>query len=456
MEQNNSAYDFDFFCIGAGSGGVRASRIAAKHGARVGICEESRVGGTCVIRGCVPKKLLVYSSHYGHGMHESKNYGWTVGSVEFDWKTLIQNKNTEIDRLNGIYHKLLDGAGVKFFKGHGKLIDEHTIQIGDEKVTSDKILLCTGSWPWMPKIPGIEHVITSNEALDLEELPKRVAIVGGGYIACEFAGIFNGCGSTVYQIYRGDALLRGFDGDVRKAVTDGIINTGVNVVLNTNITKIEKNEDGTYTCTLDQGEPLENIDQILYATGRLPNTANLGLETVGIEVNKKGAVIVDEYSATNVPNIYAVGDLTDRINLTPVALAEGHAVADTLFGNNPRVADHADVPSAVFSEPPVASVGLTEEEAKEKYQNIDVYVSSFTPLKHTITKSGERAFMKLIVDAESDRVIGCHMVGADAAEIIQGLAIAVKCNATKAQFDATIGVHPSAAEEFVTMRTKRA
>jgi len=448
-----ACYDFGLFVIGAGSGGVRASRIAARAGARVGICEDSRVGGTCVIRGCVPKKILVYSSHYGHDMEDAKNFGWAV-SKQFDWPTLLKNKNIEIDRLNGIYKNLLSGAGVKLFEGRGKLLDAHTIQVGEEKVTAENILLATGSWPWLPSIPGIEYAITSNEALELTELPKRMVIVGGGYIACEFAGIFHGCGVDVTQIYRGERVLRGFDEDVRKAVMTESEKRGLKIRTGVNVTKIERTGSG-YTCLLDNSSQIET-DLIMYATGRNPKSKDLGLEDVGVKTNEKGAIIVDEWSRTSVPNIYAVGDVTDRINLTPVALGEGHAVADTLYNNKPRVFSHKNVPSAVFSQPPVACVGLTEKQAREEYKDdYDVYMSNFTPLRHTISKRPEKAMMKLIVQKSTDRVLGVHMVGEEAPEIIQGLAVAVVCGATKAQFDQTVGIHPTAAEEFVTMRTKR-
>eukprot|EP01087_Luapelamoeba_hula_P006957 TRINITY_DN1703_c0_g1_i2.p1 TRINITY_DN1703_c0_g1~~TRINITY_DN1703_c0_g1_i2.p1 ORF type:complete len:341 (-),score=51.22 TRINITY_DN1703_c0_g1_i2:165-1187(-) len=339
------AHQFDLFVLGAGSGGVRASRIAAKHGARVAICEEYRVGGTCVLRGCIPKKILVYASHHQHNISDMKNYGWTTNDVTFDWRTLIQNKEAELDRLNNVYKNLLSGSGVKTYEGTGKLVDAHTVQVGEEKITAERILIATGSSPHLPSVPGIEHVITSNEALDLPALPKRVAIVGGGYIACEFAGIFHGCGAKVTQIYRGDLVLRGFDRDCRKAITDEMTADGIDVRLNSNVTKIEKQE-GELICHLDQGEPLV-VDTVLYATGRKPNTRGLDLEAAGVKIDDEGAIIVDENSQTSVPNIYAVGDVTNRLNLTPVALAEGHAFADTVYGNNPRVFKHENVPNAV-------------------------------------------------------------------------------------------------------------
>lgn len=449
-----TTYDFDFFVIGAGSGGVRAARIAARAGARVAITEESRVGGTCVIRGCIPKKLLVYASHFAHDFEDSHNYGWSVEVKGFHWKTLIDNKNTEIDRLNGIYKNLLSGSGVKLLEGRGTLVDAHTVKVGDATYTSDKILIATGSWPWLPSIPGIEHAITSNEALDLQELPKHVVIVGAGYIACEFATIFIGCGAQVTQIFRKELVLTDFDHDVQLAVMEESQKQGIKYLPSTQVTAIEKTSAGL-TCHLDNGQSI-TCDVVMYATGRVPKTVGLGLESVGVKMDEKGAIVVDEWSCTSVPNIYAVGDVTNRINLTPVALAEGHALADTLYNKIPRKPDHTNVPSAVFTLPPVACVGYTEQAARKHFSGgIDVYFSKFTPLKYTVSKRSQKSVMKLIVDRETNRVVGAHMVGDDAPEIIQGVAIAVKCGATKAQFDSTVGIHPSAAEEFVTMRTKR-
>jgi len=455
MEDAQQTYDYDFFVLGAGSGGVRASRIAGRTGARVAICEESRVGGTCVLRGCIPKKFLVYASHYSHDVEDSHNFGWDFRGKSFDWSVLQKNKNAELDRLNGIYKSLLSGAGVKLIEGRGTIVDAHTVQVGEARYTAKYILIATGSWPFLPSIPGIEHAITSNEALELTQLPKRILIVGGGYIACEFAGIFNGLGVEVTQMYRGKLVLRGFDEDLRKCVQEEMQKDGIKFILEENITKITKTESGSFECTMLSGETIDT-DLVMFATGRLPNTKNLGLENAGVKINEKSAVAVDEWSRSNVESIYAVGDATDRINLTPVALAEGHAVADTLFGNNPRVFDHSDVASAVFTIPPAACVGLNEEQAAKAFDGqIDVYISKFTPLKHTISKRSQKTMVKVIVDRKTDRVLGCHMVGEDAPEIMQGLAIAIKCNATKKQFDATIGIHPSAAEEFVTLRTKR-
>ena len=446
------AYDFDLFVIGAGSGGVRASRIAATHGARVAIAEEYRYGGTCVIRGCVPKKLFVYASHFSEDFQDAEAYGWTVGKATFDWSKLIANKDREIDRLNGIYIKLLDGAGVRRYDGRARLRDATTIEIGGEVVSAERILLATGGTPTMPDVPGIEHAISSNEAFHLERLPEHITVVGGGYIAVEFAGIFNGLGRSVTQLYRGEQILRGFDGDVRNHLAAEIRKKGIDLRTETNVTTIEKTSSG-YRLILTTGETLDT-GLVMYATGRAPNSGDLGLEAVGVELAKGGAVKVDDWSQTNIPNIHAVGDLTDRIALTPVALMEGHAYADTVFGNMPRQPNHADVPSAVFSQPSIGSVGLTEEQARAEIGDVDTYKSTFTPMKHTLTGHDEKILMKLIVDAKTDRVLGCHIVGPEAAEMVQGIGIALRCNATKAQFDSTVGIHPSAAEELVTMRTK--
>ena len=446
------AYDFDLFVIGAGSGGVRASRIAASHGATVAIAEEYRYGGTCVIRGCVPKKLFVYASHFSEDFEDAASFGWKLGKVSFDWPTLVANKDKEIDRLNGIYINLLDTGGVRRYDGRARLRDAHTVEIGDQAVTTERILLATGGTPTFPDIPGINHAISSNEAFHLDYLPEHITIVGGGYIAVEFAGIFNGLGRTVTQFYRSEQILRGFDWDVRNHLAAEIRKKGIDLRTETNVTAIEKTDDG-YRLSLTTGETMDT-ELIMYATGRHPNSTDLGLEEVGVELTSHGAVKVDEWSQTNLPNIHAVGDLTDRIALTPVALMEGHAYADTVFGNIPRKPNHADVPSAVFSQPSVGNVGLTEEQARERIGNIDIYKSTFTPMKHTLTPSEEKTLMKLIVDAKTDRVVGCHVVGPDAAEMVQGIGIALRCNATKAQFDSAVGIHPSAAEELVTMRTK--
>lgn len=449
------AYDYDLFVIGAGSGGVRASRIAAGHGARVGICEDYRVGGTCVIRGCVPKKLLVYGSKFAHEFEDAGAYGWTVSTPTHSWATLRDNVNGEVDRLNGIYLRLLEGAGVKLHMGRGRLMDRHTIAVGDETVTAEKILIATGGYPVVPDVPGREFAITSNEAFHLPELPKRIAIVGGGFIAVEFAGIFNGLGSKVDLVLRRDRVLRGFDEECRTAVHDGLKDSGIRMRTETEVSRITATDGkAPYTVYTPLGGMFET-DLVMYATGRKPNTAGIGLEKVGVQLDKAGAIAVDEWSRTTAPNIWAVGDVTDRINLTPVAIMEGHCFADSEFGKKPRKPDHRDVPSAVFCQPELANVGLTEEEAKLRLGAVRVFTAAFRPMKYTIAGRQQRTFMKLVVEAATDKVVGVHMVGDDAAELIQGLAVAVKAGATKAQFDATVGIHPTAGEEFVTMRTAR-
>jgi glutathione reductase (NADPH) len=454
-------YDYDLFVIGAGSGGVRASRIAAGHGARVGICEDYRVGGTCVIRGCVPKKLLVYGSKFAHEFEDAAAYGWTVPEPTHSWATLRDNVQKEVDRLNAVYLRLLDGAGVKLHMGRGRLMDRQTIQVGEETVTAEKILIATGGRPVVPEIPGKEFAITSNEAFHLPDpLPKRIAIVGAGYIAVEFAGIFNGLGSHVDLVLRRDRVLRGFDEECRTAVHEALKDSGIKMRTEMQIGRIvatpsdSKGGNASYQVNTQLGGMFET-DVVMYATGRAPNTAGIGLEKAGVQLDKAGAIAVDEWSKTTAPNIWAVGDVTDRINLTPVAIMEGHCFADTEFGNKPRKPDHRDVPSAVFCQPELANVGLTEEEAKLTLGEIRVFASAFRPMKYTVSGRQQRTFMKLIVEAATDKVVGVHMVGDDAAELIQGLAVAVKAGATKAQFDATVGIHPTAGEEFVTMRTAR-
>jgi glutathione reductase (NADPH) len=445
-------YDFDLFTLGAGSGGVAGSRRAGSYGARVAICEESRVGGTCVMRGCVPKKLLVYGAQFSDAFADAAGFGWSVPPPSFDWPSLIAAKNAELDRLEQIYRTMLKNSKVELIEGHGIVTDPHTVEIDGRTYTADKIMVATGGHPTVPDIPGIEHVISSNEALDLPELPRRIVIVGGGYIAVEFAGIFRGFGSEVVEIIRREDLLYGFDDDLRVALAQEMRNRGIEIRARTQVARIEKYPHG-YSVFTTQGQEI-STDLVMYATGRKPNTRALGLAEIGVEMNREGAVVVDEWQRSTVPNIYAVGDVTDRLNLTPVAIAEGRAIAETLYNNNPIKMDHADVPTAVFSQPPIGTVGLTEDEACRQYGAVDVYAARFRPMKNTLSGRDERTLMKIIVDPASDRVIGCHMLGADAPEIIQGLAIAVKCGATKAQFDQTVGIHPSAAEEFVTMREK--
>ena len=445
-------YDYDLFVLGAGSGGVRASRIAASHGARVGICEESRVGGTCVIRGCIPKKLMVYGAHFREDFEDAAAFGWRLGPAAFDWPTLIANKDQEIDRLNRVYLSVLSDAGVELSPCRGILENAHTVRLADRTVSAETILIATGGAPSLPDTPGIEHAITSNETFHLAALPERIMVVGGGYIACEFASIFNGLGAEVTQLYRGPMILRGFDDDVRAFVCQEMTKKGVDIRLDHDIRQIER-RDGAIEVTLKDGARMTTY-LLMYATGRAPNTADIGLEHAGVAVNPRGAVVVDEWSRSSVENIYAVGDVTDRVNLTPVALNEGLCFAETVYGGHPRKMDHLNVASAVFSTPSIGAVGMTETQARERLGALDIYKSAFRPLKHTLTGRDEMILMKLVVARENQRVVGVHMAGPEAAEIIQGIAIAVKMGATKAEFDATVGIHPTAAEEFVTMRER--
>jgi glutathione reductase (NADPH) len=444
-------YDYDLFVIGAGSGGVRAARVAAGYGAKVAIAEEHRVGGTCVIRGCVPKKLLAYAAHFHEDFEDARAYGWSVDGARFDWPTLIANKDKEIDRLNGIYKKLLAESGVALLEARAVLTDPHTIEIAGKRITADTVLVATGAKPVLPDEPGVELGITSNEAFYLRDLPRRVVIAGGGYIACEFAGIFNGLGAKVTQLYRGEQILRGFDDDVRDTLAQEMRKKGIDIRVKTTIARIER-ANAALAVTLSDGSRLD-ADSVMYAIGRRPNTMNMGLKEAGVDTGADDAIIVDEYSQSCVPNIYAVGDCTNRLNLTPVAIREGHAFADTAFGNKPTAVDHHTVPHAVFSHPPVGVVGLTEAAARLIHGAVDVYRTSFRPLKHTLSGRDEKTMMKVVVDRASQRVVGAHMVGLDAPEIIQTLAIAVKLGATKPQFDQTVAIHPTAAEEFVTLRT---
>jgi glutathione reductase (NADPH) len=446
-------YDYDLFTIGAGSGGVAGSRRAASYGARVAICEELRVGGTCVLRGCVPKKLLVYGAQFADAFADAPGFGWSVPPAGFDWPRLIAAKDQEIGRLSQIYIQMLRNSGVEIIDGRGVLLDAHTIAVAGRTYTADKILVAVGGHPTVPDIPGIEHVISSNEALDLAALPGRIVIVGGGYIAVEFAGIFGGLGCEVVEIIRRDELLFGFDDDLRALLGQEMRNRGIEIRTRTQVARIAHGAQGGYSVFTAIGQEI-SADLVMYATGRRPNTRGLGLAEIGVMLDGNGAVVVDEWQRSNVPNIYAVGDVTDRLNLTPVAIAEARAIAETLYHDNPTRMDHNEVPTAVFSQPPIGTVGLTEEEARRGNREIDVYCASFKPMKNNLSGRDERTFMKLVVDAATDRVLGCHMLGQDAPEIIQGLAVAVKCGATKKQFDDTVGIHPSAAEEFVTMREK--
>ncbi|NJK58320.1 MAG: glutathione-disulfide reductase [Pleurocapsa sp. SU_5_0] len=450
------SYDFDLFVIGAGSGGIATARRAAQHGAKVGIVESDRLGGTCVNRGCVPKKLMVYASHFPYQFEESAGYGWTVGETSFNWLKMITAVNNEVDRLNGIYQRMLDNSEVKLYRGYGKFVDSHTIEIDEQKVTAEKILIAVGGKPVKPDdIPGIEHAITSREIFNVKEQPKRIVIIGGGYIGVEFACILNGLGTEVTMVIRGDKILRGFDEDLRTEIQEGMERHGIRILNNKPKLSIAKQDLGLeITIPISNGESeIIVADAVsLAATGREPDLSNLGLENTGVEV-VKGAIAVDEYNKTAEDHIYAVGDCTDRINLTPVAINEGRAFADTHFGGQSRKMSYENIPTAVFSTPEAATVGLTEAEAKEKYGDaIKVYRSKFRPMYYTLAGKEEKTLMKLIVDTNTDKVVGAHMVGDSAAEIIQGVAIALKMGATKANFDATVGIHPSSAEEFVTMR----
>jgi glutathione reductase (NADPH) len=448
-------YDYDLFVIGAGSGGVRAARLTALGGKRVGIAEEYRYGGTCVVRGCVPKKFMVYASEFSHTFETARGYGWTVDNPTFDWKTFLEAKDVEIGRLSGIYAANLGKAGVDTFHARAVLKDAHTIDMGDKgTVTAEKILIATGGRPWVPdSIPGIEHVITSEEAFHLPELPKRIMIAGGGYIAVEFAGIFAGLGVETTLVYRGPNILRGFDDDVRAHLAGEIEKRGIKVVLGCQHESIEKTDVGLVS-HLGNGMTLET-DQIMFATGRVPHVKGLGLEKAGVELTEHGAIKVDGHSKTTADNIWAIGDVTDRMNLTPVAIREAVAFHETVFKDNPQAFDYEAVPTAVFSQPPVGTVGLTESEARKACGEVDVYLTRFRPMKTAFYGDDERTLMKLVVQASTGRVVGCHIVGPDAPEMIQLAGIAVKAGLTKAQWDATCAVHPSAAEELVTMRDKQ-
>ncbi|EPY00260.1 glutathione-disulfide reductase [Magnetospirillum fulvum] len=453
-----TAYDFDLITLGAGSGGVRASRLAAEAGRRVAVIEGSRVGGTCVMRGCVPKKLLVIGAAFAAELADAEAFGWQVEGAEFDWARLVAAKNAELNRLETIYARVLREAGVTLIEGRGTLVDSHTIQVGHRRLTAATILIATGGKPHLPDVPGIEHAITSNEALDLMQLPRRAVIVGGGYIAVEFAGIFNALGVEVTQLLRGDAILRGFDPDLRSAQTEEMRALGIDIRPHTVVRAIERDRNGSRVLTADPtGIPGETIetDLILYATGRVPNSAGLGLEAAGVELDERGAIIVDAFSRSSVRHIWAVGDVTNRLNLTPAALAEAGAFVRTAFQGCPTAIDHQLVPTAVFGTPPLATVGLGEDEARRLYGSVDVYLSRFRPLRQGLTGREGRALVKLVVERDDDHVLGVHVIGPDAPEIIQGFAVALRCRATKAQFDATLGVHPTAAEELVTLRQRR-
>lgn len=446
-------YDYDLITIGGGSGGVRASRMSANFGARVALIEERQLGGTCVNLGCIPKKLLSYAAHYADDFTDAAGFGWSAGSRDFDWARLIANKDREIARLNGVYARLLNDAGVAVIEARGRLIDAHTVQAGERTLTAQHILVATGGWPVVPQIPGAELAITSNEAFHLARLPARVVVVGGGYIAMEFTSIFNGLGVKTALVYRGRQLLRGFDQDLGRVLAEEMAQKGVEILLDSNIERIERK--GTALAVQFASGETREADLVLYATGRAPNTRGLGLEAAGATLAANGAIKVDDFFRSSVPSICAIGDVIDRVQLTPVAIAEGTVLANALFNNSPRRMDYDNVPTAVFSHPNVATVGLGEDEARKRHGEIEVYVARFRPLKATLSGSAERVFMKLVVDRKTDRVLGVHMVGADAGEVIQGFAVALQCGATKAQFDATVGIHPTGAEEFVTMRAPR-
>jgi glutathione reductase (NADPH) len=444
-------YDYDLFVIGAGSGGVRASRIASSLGARVALCEDQYLGGTCVNVGCVPKKLYVYASEYSSHFKDSAGFGWHVDNPEFDWTVLRDNKSEEISRLNRVYNGLLEGANVELINGRGRIVDAHTVEVAGQHYTTERILLAVGGQPFIPEFSGNEHVLSSNEIFDLASFPKRLVIVGGGYIAAEFAGIFNGLGAQVTQIHRDNCLLDGFDNEIRQFATTEMLKKGIDIHFNSHVHSIEKQQDESLKVNLQSGENFI-ADTVLYATGRRPHLSNLGLENVNVEITDSGHVKVNECFQTTEPSIYAVGDITPGMALTPVALAEGMALAKSLYNNESCEIDYSDIATTVFCQPNIGTVGMTEEQARVNYSNVVKYRSEFRSMKHTISGSEERTLMKILVDGDTDKVIGVHMVGSDAGEIMQGIAIAIKAGATKADFDATVGIHPTAAEEFVTMR----
>ena len=443
---------FDLFVIGAGSGGVRAARMASQRGARVAVADDAPLGGTCVNLGCIPKKLYSFAAHYAESFEEAHGFGWSVARPTFDWSTLKANRAEEISRLNRIYGELLIGAGVTILRGRARIVGPHEVEVGGVRHPAERIVVATGGWPVPPDVRGGERAISSNEIFDLERFPRRLVVVGGGYIACEFASIFNGLGAKVTQLYRGEQILRGFDHEVRHFVAAEMKKKGVDLRVGATVAALEAGSEPTSTrVVLGDGSALE-ADTVLYATGRAPNTAGLGLEAIGVALNGNGAVVVDERYRSNVPSVYAVGDVIDRVQLTPVALAEAMALVDDLFGGSERRVDYLHIPTAVFTHPNIGTIGLSESDARARFDRVRIYRSEFKALRHTLSKSSERTLMKLVVDDASDRVVGLHMVGADAGETIQGFAVAMKAGATKAVFDATLGIHPTAAEEFVTMR----
>ncbi|MBN8843386.1 MAG: glutathione-disulfide reductase [Sphingomonadales bacterium] len=447
-----SQFDYDLFVIGAGSGGVRASRIAASHGARVAVAEEYRVGGTCVIRGCVPKKLLVYGAHFAEDIHDARKFGWDVPECRFNWDVLRDNVLAEVDRLEGLYGQTLDNHNVTVFRSRATVVGAQKVRLADgTEFAVERILIATGGWPHVPEFPGSEHAITSNEVFHLETLPKRVVIAGGGYIANEFAGIFNEFGSKVTIVNRGDAILRGYDEQIRDRLLQISMTKGIDFKFNAPFKSIEKGEDGSLIVHLENSDPIE-ADAVLVATGRTPNSKGLGLEEVGVALDEQGAIKVDETNQSSVPSIYAVGDVTNRIQLTPVAIREGQAFADSVFGGKPTTVDYQNVPSAVFSHPPIGAVGMTEAQARNKLGSVRIYTSDFRAMKNVLAGRNERALYKMVVNAATDQVVGLHMIGPDAPEILQAAAIAVKAGLTKADFDATVALHPSMAEELVLMK----
>ncbi len=445
-----TGFDYDLFVIGAGSGGVRAARMAGGFGARVGIAEDRYMGGTCVNVGCIPKKLFVYAAHFAEDFRDAAGYGWQVSGAEFDWNTLLSNKNNEIKRLNDIYANLLKCNNVVIYESRAVVTGPNSVRVNGADISAERILVATGGWPHIPDIPGSEHIISSNEAFYLESLPSSVVIAGGGYIAVEFAGIFHGLGVDTTLVYRGDLFLRGFDEEMRVFLAEQLREQGIKLLFNTHIDSIAQ-QDGRFLLHSPEAGAL-TADLVLYATGRHPNTGDLGLDAAGVDLNDKGAIVVDEDYRSSVASIYAIGDVTDRMNLTPVATAEGTVLAHNLYNKQSRRVDYRDIATCIFSQPNLGTVGLTEAQARQEYANVDIYKSRFTSLKHTLTGNREKTLMKMIVDRDTDRVLGIHMVGPDAGEIIQGMAIALKAGATKSVFDATIGIHPTAAEEFVTMR----
>ena len=442
---------FDLFIIGAGSGGVRAARMAAQRGARVAVAEDAALGGTCVNVGCIPKKLYSFAAHYAESFEEAHGFGWSVGASTFDWETLKANRRVEISRLNDVYGKLLTGAGVTLLRGRARVVGPREVEVDGTRHRAERIVVATGGWPVAADVPGAERAISSNEIFDLAKFPGRLAVVGGGYIACEFASIFNGLGARVTQLYRGEQILRGFDRDIRNHVAAEMVKKGVDLRVGAKVRALEAGAGGATRVVLADGGAVD-ADAVLCATGRAPRTAGLGLEAVGVALDVNGAVVVDDRYCTNVPSIYAVGDVIDRVQLTPVALAEAMALVDDLFGGSGRRVDYLHIPTAIFTHPNVGTIGLSEEAARGMFERIRVYRSEFKPLRHTLSRSTERTLMKLVVDDANDKVVGLHMVGADAGETIQGFAVAMKAGATKATFDATLGIHPTAAEEFVTMR----